>query len=407
MRQLTTCTIAALAFLAVAKSEGQTGMTPRVDLSITLDESGLTYIAAVPASALPPLADVEVGSDYPSLGTRKGEVESYFAKICPVTIDGVGVRPILTSLEFSGMSVAASNVNLYPSQWVDACMTLVYGIKGKPRQVSMMWTLFGDFIAGDRGDLVVPFSAFGERTSVTFTPDCPEYVWDRDARASRKESTPVLSVVPEKTNSLPVASIAAGVLFFPLLWAGMTGRMSPTIACMAVGILLVVAVGGKNVCRMKIDRFWLSGTRIPEEIQAKEIFAALHGNVYRAFDYQTEDDIYEVLAQSVAGELLDDIYRDIYKGLILRDDGGSISKVDKVEILRSDLQEVVPGTAGKNSQFKILCDWRVCGSVEHSGHAHRRVNEYSAIYTLGLFGKKWKISGIEICEQKRIIGGSG
>jgi hypothetical protein len=52
----------------------------------------------------------------------------------------------------------------------------------------------------------------------------------------------------------------------------------------------------------------------------------------------------------------------------------------------------------------MSCNWRVLGLVEHWGHVHRRINEYSAIYTLTPFGNQWKISGVEMTDQKRITG---
>ncbi len=129
----------------------------------------------------------------------------------------------------------------------------------------------------------------------------------------------------------------------------------------------------------------------------------MHRNVYRAFDYETEDSIYDALAQSVSGAFLDEIYNDVYQGLILSEEGGAICKIERVEILESRMQESTSARSA-DLQFRMSCSWRVLGLVEHWGDAHRRINEYSAIYTLTPLGDQWKISGVDITDQQRVTG---
>jgi len=143
---------------------------------------------------------------------------------------------------------------------------------------------------------------------------------------------------------------------------------------------------------------------LPEEAEAREIFAELHGNVYRAFDYETEDAIYEALARSVAGELLDDIYKEVYRSLVDRDSGGALCRIENVEILRSEMETVAEDSILDHARFRMSCDWRVVGVVQHWGHAHRRTNEYGAVYTLESFEDEWRISGVEMRDQKRVLG---
>ena len=56
--------------------------------------------------------------------------------------------------------------------------------------------------------------------------------------------------------------------------------------------------------------------------EADAIFGALHRNIFRAFDYREENDIYEALARSVDGGLLVDLYLQIRRGLEMRTQGG-------------------------------------------------------------------------------------
>ena len=87
--------------------------------------------------------------------------------------------------------------------------------------------------------------------------------------------------------------------------------------------------------------------------------------------------------------------------MILSEEGGAICKIERVEILESHMQ-AAPEERGANLPFRMSCKWRVLGLVEHLGHVHRRINEYSAIYTLTPSGNQWKISGVEMTDQQRV-----
>lgn len=175
------------------------------------------------------------------------------------------------------------------------------------------------------------------------------------------------------------------------------------VAFAILGILLFAGVVGQSSLRAGILSLWNRKAEVPVEARAKRIFAGLHKNVYRAFDYETEDEVYNALAQSVAGDLLDDIYEDIYQNLVSQEFGGSRCIVEKVEIMESRMLDSTPGKDNRCAQFRMFCNWRVSGSVEHLGHLHQRVNEYSAVYLLKLVEKKWKISDVEMREQNRIV----
>lgn len=448
MRTHTAYLLVFLTLFAVLAAEGHPSAIPLVDLGVTLDEDALVYKATVPTFALEPVAYIGVNDADVSLGDDDDEIEAFFARMCPVTVDGIAVRPILKSFEcrlptppsapYEDPSFAADGMGFTepPAQWMDAHMTLVYSLKGKPRQVSMVWKLFtgeavralgtfdlsgvgglssgyseqygsdGSFVTGNPDEVVAVISEFGRKRIVTFSPDEPQYTWHSDGQARHFTPLAVVPVAAQHTIRLPLVSIAAGVLLMLLVPAATSRRLSSGFAAIAIAVLLSAGVAGQNVYRVAMTPFWSGGIEVPDAAEAKEIFEALHSNVYRAFDYDTEDDIYDTLAQSVAGELLADIYNDVYEGLIMRDQGGAVCKIEKVEILRSERLEAATEDARKRSEFRISCQWRVLGLVEHWGHAHRRVNEYSAVYTLTPSGETWKISGVEMSDHKRIMGKS-
>ena len=138
---------------------------------------------------------------------------------------------------------------------------------------------------------------------------------------------------------------------------------------------------------------------MPSVEEAGFIFESLHRNIYRAFDYTTEDDIYETLARSVRGELLDEVYGEVYESLILRDQGGAVCKIQGTRILTSEVELPEEDDA---TSFHVTCSWQVRGKVGHWGHTHVRVNEYRARYTVSGDGERWKISAVETLDQRRL-----
>ncbi len=93
------------------------------------------------------------------------------------------------------------------------------------------------------------------------------------------------------------------------------------------------------------------------EAEAVETFRELQANLYRAFDYETEDQVYDVLAQSVDGALLDDIYTEVYQSLLVIDKSAAVCKVHEVEVLESTAKAIDPaprtGTANASSRLPL------------------------------------------------------
>ena len=110
-------------------------------------------------------------------------------------------------------------------------------------------------------------------------------------------------------------------------------------------------------------------------------------NVYRAFDYKQDDQIYDALARSASGTFMEDLYLQIKKGLVLQDQGGARSHVREVrwvsgEPYLSDSMESV---------FSLDIRWEVTGSVEHWGHIHTRQHAYDARIHVVIEEGHWKI----------------
>ncbi len=120
-------------------------------------------------------------------------------------------------------------------------------------------------------------------------------------------------------------------------------------------------------------------------------------NVYRGFDYRVETEIYEALAQSVQGELLADLYLKIKRGLTLQEQGGAVARVKEVKVIGSE-----PAAGQVKDGFVERVTWQVEGTVEHWGHIHTRVNEYTADLGIAPIHGVWKIKLMDVVKQTQV-----
>ena len=138
-------------------------------------------------------------------------------------------------------------------------------------------------------------------------------------------------------------------------------------------------------------------SKTPANDNAKAIVANLLHNVYRAFDYREESEIYDVLARSVGEELLTDIYLSTRRSLVLKKQGGAQSKVKDIS-----LEALTIKPSDEDNSFIAEATWTVNGSVGHWGHIHKRSNRYEAEFVIGEVDKVWKIKTMKVYNEERI-----
>jgi hypothetical protein len=142
--------------------------------------------------------------------------------------------------------------------------------------------------------------------------------------------------------------------------------------------------------------FWVgSATRLSDEASAELVGGMLH-NIYRAFDFRDESQIYDVLDQSVSGDLLTDIYLETRRGLELANQGGARAKVKDIELLDLDAR------MGSDGAVEADVTWRVAGSVGHWGHIHKRQNQYEATLVITPVDGTWKLTSLDLVSEERI-----
>ena len=136
----------------------------------------------------------------------------------------------------------------------------------------------------------------------------------------------------------------------------------------------------------------------PSDEEGPAVLNTLLGNVYRSFDFRGEEDVYDKLATSVHGDLLSEIYLQNRKSLEVTQAGGAQARVKEVEILEVDAVSVGCGSL----VMVFRAQWTAMGTVGHCGHIHIRKNQYDANITVEPVDGAWKITRLEILEEKRI-----
>jgi hypothetical protein len=132
--------------------------------------------------------------------------------------------------------------------------------------------------------------------------------------------------------------------------------------------------------------------------KAVTVLNSLLKNIYRSFDFREEEDVYDRLATSVSGDLLSEIYLQNRKSMVVTQAGGARARVKEVKILDVDVASVDDRPLG----LLFHARWTAMGTVGHWGHIHMRKNQYDANITVEPVEGAWKITGLELLEEKRI-----
>jgi hypothetical protein len=179
--------------------------------------------------------------------------------------------------------------------------------------------------------------------------------------------------------------------------------LSLTPAARQRGIMLcTVALVAGSLCGHALGAFpvpdKLLGSQMPSETEAKRILQGLMLNTYRAFMLDKDEDIYDVLARSVAGEYLSEVYLQNREAMRIDATGGADSIVDRLDVKSIESMRRLKGGA-----IAIIANWDVYGSVRHWNHIHFRCNTYKANLTIAPADNYWKLTDVQLLEEERVI----
>ena len=128
------------------------------------------------------------------------------------------------------------------------------------------------------------------------------------------------------------------------------------------------------------------------------LLQALLKNTYRAFDFRSEEDVYDKLALSVNGDLLTDIYLQHRRSMAVQQAGGAQAKIKEVAVENASAERIT----GDDLSYALHGRWTALGTVGHWGHLHQRKNRYEAVIKVTAEEGHWKIIGLDLRDEQRI-----
>ena len=312
----------------------------------------------------------------------KQKVVEFLAGHFPVKIDGVKVEGTIDRVNFlqrtlkSSTVVSGQDLDLLPAT---IGVIYVFPTDGLPNEVELTWDLFTDKMSQ------VPAAAVDQAGPLPslLEPDYNILRWENFLRFPELPTLAELEAPPSALQRASVWARWAG-LALSLVFAGMllrsssqTRRLHPAYTVVLLLALAVTALMFREHRQSSMDAARL-----------QHLVGNLLHNVYRAFDYRGEEVIYDVLARSVSGDLLADIYLETRNSLELASQGGARVKVKSVEMTGTELKD------RSGNRLTISSEWVVSGSVGHWGHVHQRTNSYQADLEISEIDKVWKLTGL-------------
>jgi hypothetical protein len=209
-----------------------------------------------------------------------------------------------------------------------------------------------------------------------------------------------LAAVPSVPEPPAMAIPLGGILWIVLVgggawWAGWLSWKAPRRIALSLAAISIGAWALWPVLTIKVISPWGK----PQPITVKEaqpVLQALLRNTYHAFEQRDESAVYDVLARSISGDLLQRIYLQTTQALALEATDGTRVKITDLAV---DVDAVTPQADGKS--FVAHGQWTAFGRVGHWGHQHLRVNKYKANMTVEPVDGAWKMTGLEVLEEVR------
>jgi hypothetical protein len=331
----------------------------------------------------------------------KKRVGEFLLQHSKVKIDGKQIRPILDRTSFVKYTMTRTFFIDQPERMplntamIGAIVT--YLTQGIPQEVTVDWDLFSDRIQKVptmATDPAGPFPSF-------VIPGDNVLIWQNFLKKYRMPTVAKVVVDGSLTKmGLPMGSLLILVILVPFAFIiRKQKKHNKSIRSHLIVVCLLIAGGV-----LLFPYFHLSVARpsiMAPKITEKEAVVILEGllkNIYRSFDFREEEDVYDRLATSVNGDLLTNIYLQNRKSMVVTQAGGARAKVKEIEI-----QDVsVKHLDDRPLALLFHSKWTAMGTVGHWGHIHTRKNQYEANITVEPLDGAWKITDLELLEEKRI-----
>jgi len=331
----------------------------------------------------------------------KKRIGEFLLQHSKVRIDGKQLRPILDRTSFVKYTMTRTffidQPERMPPNTAMLGVIITYLTKGIPQKVTVDWDLFSDRIQKVPTNAVDPAGPFPSYV----TPDDNVLTWTNFLKTYKIPTVTEVSVDESLTSlSIPAGSVICLVILFPVLWLIRKRRQHAQPVLLHIG-LIPILIAGSVLLFPYLNVSVARPSALAPKLSGKEAVVILHNllkNVYRSFDFREEEDVYDRLATSVSGDLLADIYLQNRKSLVVTQAGGARARVKEVKIL----DVAVENLDDRPLALSFHSKWTAMGTVGHWGHIHMRKNRYEANITVESVEGVWKITGLELLEEKRI-----
>jgi hypothetical protein len=335
------------------------------------------------------------------LGPLKEKIGAFLLAKNPVEVDGELLKPILDRSNFVTVGITGIQIVEQPQRLEISTaivgVIIAYLTEGMPQQVSVDWELFTDQVQK------VPATATDPAGPLPtyLTPDDNIHTW---TNFLKNYTPPTVAEVAVKDTvnklSIPMGSVAGiMIIIIALAWLMQRRRHQQAfrlpLLMVIVGLSIVVIAFPHAQYTVNRPTVLISGL---SDDESKTIMHSLLKNIYRSFDFRDESDVYDKLALSVQGDLLEDIYLQNRRSFAVKKAGGAQARVKEIEILEADAEPL--SSEGKG--FSVKAKWTAQGSVGHWGHVHTRKNYYDALVNVQIMDGHWKIISLELLEEKRL-----
>jgi len=332
------------------------------------------------------------------LKQRAGE---FLLKHSMVSINGKQLHPILDRTSFVKYTMTRTYFLEQPERMpLNTAMLgviITYLTAGIPQEVTVDWDLFSDRIQKVPTSAVDPAGPFPSYV----TPDDNVLIWKNFLKTYKIPTVAEVTVDDSLTKmGVPIGSVLSLVMLVPVVFQMRRRRQLTKPLRLHIGLIGLLIAG----CALLFPYFHVSVTRpsvmVPRlgDKEAVVVLNSLLKNIYRSFDFREEEDVYDRLATSVSGDLLADIFLQNRKSLVVTQAGGARARVKEVEI--EDV--TVKHLDDRPLALLFHSKWTAMGTVGHWGHIHMRKNRYEANIIVEPMEEVWKITGLELLEEKRI-----
>jgi hypothetical protein len=329
------------------------------------------------------------------------QIGRFFMERENVRIDGQRLKPILDRTAFVESSLQRSRFIETPEQVsLNSAMVgviVTYLTDGIPQEVTTTWELFSKRVKKVTARMTDPAGPF----PYDLTPDDNVLKWTNYLKTYTIPTVEKINVADQHRGvPVPIGSVVCFVLLLPVGWGILRrkkqgGSVKPLFGL--VGLLVIGALVLIPAFQVPFGRSARASQFSAEDGRA--ILDSLLKNVYRAFDFREEEDVYDKLAICVSGDLLTNIYLQQRKSLVVEQAGGAQAKVKEVSV-----EEVAVSKSTKHDgALDLRAQWTALGQVGHWGHIHSRQNRYDAIVTIKPVVGVWKIVDLELIEEKRLF----